>query len=189
MALSDLLKATANYLTNKAKEAVDWYKKQIARIGRRDSTNDPDNVMKTVSVPEIGKMYLYYYDPKWKDVLPYWDQYPLVIVLNHYSDGFLGLNLHYLPHLARVVLLTNMYDTLSNPKFDAHTRFTRTYGDLKAAASKYNGYEQCIKRYLFSHVRSSYHEINPVDWEKVAMLNLQKWNVNPNRRYGKRPPY
>ena len=40
----------------------------------------------------IGKMYCYWYDPKTKDKLPRWDRFPLVIPIERYGDGFLGLN-------------------------------------------------------------------------------------------------
>ena len=40
----------------------------------------------------IGRMYFYFYDPKTKDKLPYYDRFPLVIPIERYNDGFLGLN-------------------------------------------------------------------------------------------------
>ncbi len=66
------------------------------------------------STSMIGKMYFYFYDPKTKESMPYYDQFPLVIPIEKYNDGFLGLNLHYIHPKHRMILLDKLSDTLSN---------------------------------------------------------------------------
>ena len=39
----------------------------------------------------VGNMYFFRYDPKYKATLPVYDKYPLAIVIERYTDGFLGL--------------------------------------------------------------------------------------------------
>lgn len=191
MNFRDLLKKTSVFLSTKAKEAQNWYRQVMGSVGNQPPPpqQPPTEVFKKSPRPEIGKMYIYYYDPKWKHKLPYYDQYPLVFPIEFYSDGFLGINLHYLPPGARITLLQALYDLLTNREFNDQTRLNISYTILKTYATRYIGFENCIKRYLFNHVRSSFHEIVPSDWEKVALLPLQKWIVNPNRRYSSRPPY
>ena len=47
--------------------------------------------------PEIGKWYFFEYDPKFRDMLKMWDQFPFIRVLEKRSKGhILGANLHYL---------------------------------------------------------------------------------------------
>ena len=48
---------------------------------------------------------MFFYDPKFKKTLPYYDTFPLVLPLETYNDGFLGINMHYLPIPLRVNLL------------------------------------------------------------------------------------
>ena len=67
----------------------------------------------------VGKMYFYYYDPKTKDKLKYYDRFPLVIPIETYPDGFLGLNLHYIHPKHRLILLDKLSDTASNKNLDA----------------------------------------------------------------------
>jgi hypothetical protein len=195
MNFADLLKKTAAYLSSKAKEAVDWYKQKILKIGNSSSLKDPDNVFKKVSYPEVGKMFIYYYDPKYQKQLPFWDTYPLVIPIEPITisktdgAGFLGINLHYIPPLQRAALLQSLMDLRNNDKYDNTTKLNISYSLLKAYSSRYAGYEECVKRYLLGHIRSSLHEINFNDWDKVVMLPLQKWTINPNRRIAGRPPY
>jgi len=53
----------------------------------------------------LGKMYFFVYNPKHKMTLPYYDMFPLVLPVERYSDGFLGINFHYLAPKERAHLL------------------------------------------------------------------------------------
>ena len=52
--------------------------------------------------PIVGKYYIFEYDPKFKDQLGEWDEFPLVKVLEKKNDIYLGGNLHYLNAKARL---------------------------------------------------------------------------------------
>ena len=52
--------------------------------------------------PQVGKWYYFEYDPKFKDQLGEWDEFPLVKVLEKKNDIYLGANLHYLNAKARL---------------------------------------------------------------------------------------
>lgn len=186
---TNLIRATAREIASKAKEAIDWFRDSVSNIQKKQQRSDPNKIFKTVSSPQIGSMYLFVYDPKYKLILPFYDMHPLVIPIEMYVDGFLGLNLHYLPPLARIQLLKALDDTKNNDKYNETTKLSISYGLLKTYSNQFKGHEQCIKRYLFSHVRSSFHIVNPTDWEKAAMLPLQRWSVNTNKKYAGSPPY
>jgi len=53
---------------------------------------------------EIGKFYLFEYKPKYLKQLRHWDRYPYVLVLEKYTDGILGANLHYTTQKNRILL-------------------------------------------------------------------------------------
>lgn len=199
----DLLKNTASYLSQKTRESIDWYRRKILGIGKQDNLKDPDNRMKKVGQPNIGSIIMFsYYDPKYKDELPFWDIFPLVIPLEpprtvatkSYkgeapSPSFLGLNLHYLPPMARAALLQSLLDLRNNDRYDDTTRLNISYGILKNAARQFAGFENCIHRYMLNRITSSFHEIHPSDWERIVVLPLQRWKINPNKRIAGRPPY
>lgn len=121
----------------------------------------------------IGKMYFFYYDPKYKDILPVYDKFPLVIPIETYSDGFLGLNLHYLDPYTRLALLDRLTDFINNYKYDDTTVLKLSY-DLLSKSRRYNLINQCVKRYLFSHIRSSLVYIEPDSWETAIFLPTEK---------------
>ena len=67
-----------------------WLRTKIGELKPSPSKLMKDaNRLKDSSM--IGKMYFYFYDPKTKDSLPYYDRFPLVIPIERYSDGFLEI--------------------------------------------------------------------------------------------------
>jgi hypothetical protein len=128
--------------------------------------------LKTTSM--IGKMYFYFYDPKTKDSMPYYDQFPLVIPIEKYNDGFLGLNLHYIHPKHRMILLDKLSDTMSNNTYDEKTKLKINYRYL-AAASRIFEANPCIKRYLFTQIQSRFLEITADEWDIAAMLPLESF--------------
>jgi hypothetical protein len=122
----------------------------------------------------IGRMYFYFYDPKTKDSMPYYDQFPLVIPIEKYNDGFLGLNLHYIHPKHRMILLDKLSDTMSNDTYDEKTKLKINYRYL-AAASRIFEANPCIKRYLFTQIQSRFLEITADEWDIAAMLPLESF--------------
>jgi hypothetical protein len=126
----------------------------------------------------IGKMYFYYYDPKTKDKLKYYDKFPLVIPIERYKDGFLGLNLHYVSPRIRLVLLDKLSSFANNKKYDETTRLRLSYQTIKAASSIFEA-TPCIKRYLYSHVKSRFLEIEASEWDIAAVLPVESFEKKP----------
>jgi len=122
----------------------------------------------------IGKMYFYFYDPKTKDSMPYYDRFPLVIPIERYNDGFLGLNLHYIHPKYRMILLDKLSDTMSNDTYDEKTKLKINYRYL-ASASKVFEATPCIKRYLFTQIESRFLEITADEWDIAAMLPVESF--------------
>lgn len=121
----------------------------------------------------IGRMYFFHYDPKFKDVLPVYDRFPLVIPMEPYEDGFLGLNLHYLDPYSRLILLDRLQDFINNDKYDDTTVLRLSY-DLLSKSRRYQLIQPCIKRYLLNHIVSSIIYIEPDQWETAIYLPTEK---------------
>jgi hypothetical protein len=125
----------------------------------------------------VGRMYFFHYDAKYKDILPVWDKFPLVIPMETYSDGFLGLNLHFLDPYSRLIMLDRLSDFINNDKYDDTTSFKLSY-DLLSSSRRYRMINQCTRRYLFSHIMSSMIYIEPDNWETAIFLPTQKMVYN-----------
>lgn len=145
-----------------------WLKAQVNAIqsSKRSILNDKSREVTRIAP---GRLYFYMYDPKTKDTLPLYDTFPLVLPIEMYKDGFLGLNLHYIRPNARLALLDKLYETNNNKNFDESTVMRVSYDILKGAA-RYKDFEQCVKRYLTQHIRSRLIEIPAQEWEIAALL-------------------
>jgi len=117
---------------------------------------------------------LYEYDAKHKDTLPYWDQFPLIILIGVTPNGFSGLNLHYLPPVMRARFLDKLMETANNKNLTDNTKMRITY-DLLQGTSKYKEFAPCHKNYLFSQVRSTLKKVPAEYWETVSFLPVEKF--------------
>ena len=147
--------------------AIDWYTKKI-----RELNVDGSKFLmaeKKTRTFEIGDMYFYKYDAKWKDELPYWDVYPLIFPFNMYNDGFIGLNLHYLHPMVRAKLLDALQDVSKK-----RNKMMLSWQILKGS-SQISLIKPCVKRYLYTHVRSPMVKIEKRDWLPAALMPLQSF--------------
>ena len=199
---SDVVKSLStpeSQRTAEQKEKIDWYENNVESMSNIDRDRffnlkqnpfkifDKDEIVSKIAGEDrpaiIGKMYLYKYDAYYKDVMPYYDMFPLVFPIEFYSNGFLGINLHYLPPVLRAGLMNALYDIANNSKFNSSRKLNISYAILKDAGNKFQGFKECVKRYRSDRLRSNFHYVNPVDWDKAVLLPLQQWHINPNSRY------
>jgi len=158
-----------------AVKSYQWYQAQIRKLGL--STMKPAGVFKSEIgefVPRVrwGDMYLFYYTPKGKDTLPYYDLYPLVFPFRVTADGFVGLNMHYLPPLLRMKLMGRLLQLAEDTTLTETTRLRLTW-NIIGNASRFPEAAPCVKRYLLPHVRSRFLKINPPDWKAAIMLPIE----------------
>ena len=103
MAKSDYIQSVLDAAGNKP-YSTEWYRnkiKEFGQPGRLDLIRDG----KQAARPFGGTLNMFVYGPKFKKKLPYYDTFPLVLPIETYSDGFLGLNFHYLPIPLRLSLI------------------------------------------------------------------------------------
>lgn len=174
---------TKKYQQEEIRDARRWFRDQVKNlmnIGVSGKMTDLRYRAKTDGVM-LGKMFFYKYDPKLKDELPYYDIFPLIICIHMYDDGWLGLNLHYIPPQQRRILLERLFVVLNNTKMDSTTKLRVTYGILKNA-KKYRYFKPCLKRYLTNHVRSKVNLIRPQQWPKAILLPVARFKKAPQSK-------
>lgn len=151
-------------ITPKTRESREWFRKKLQsmrRVNRNTLMKDDDVDLKNSFAP--GAMMMFFYDPKTKDKLPYYDSFPLVIAVEPADKGFYGINLHYLPPLLRAKFLDGLMETTKDGRFDI------SYNYLKKA-SKMRYFKACFKHYLSDHVRSRFAFIKEPEWEIATFL-------------------
>lgn len=167
---------TAAQLQSMTQESYKWLLKKIAEL--RNPSSIPAGIKRenwrNANRLILGGLYCYYYDPKTKDDLPYYDRFPLVLVLERYNDGFLGLNLHYLPVKYRIAFLDKLMGYASYNDEDEVKRMRVTY-DILNASRRFREFKPCIKRYLTTHIKSRILTIQPGEWDVAVMLPMHQF--------------
>tara|TARA_R110000822_G_scaffold52235_11_gene135413 strand:- start:3744 stop:4391 length:648 start_codon:yes stop_codon:yes gene_type:complete len=187
-------KISSNAVVMKVEEAREWYREtafrmqqlkgvssqKILRIGRENQRMKPTLRGRIM----LGRMFMFEYEAKHADTLPYYDEFPLVFPIEAHADGFLAINLHYLPYTWRAVLMDSLYDLKVDPKNESDPPKLQLgsngYNILKKSA-KYRYFKPCIKKYLFEQVRSRYMEVPEEEWEIALFLPLERF-VGENKR-------
>lgn len=121
-----------------------------------------------------GEMFMFTYDPKTKNNLPYYDKFPLVIPFNRDADSFIGLNIHYLRPAYRLKLLDDLMQFVKNDRFGQPEKLKFQWSYISNAA-KFPQVAPCVKRYLVGHVKSRYMKVAPEDWAMTCMLPTESW--------------
>jgi hypothetical protein len=121
-----------------------------------------------------GNLYMYVYDPKTKDDLPYYDRFPLVFPFRKTQDGFYGLNMHYLPYDLRIKLLDQLLVFKNNSRMDETTRIKYSWA-LIDGVSRFAPAKPCVKQYLSGHVRSQFRQIYSEDWATAMLLPVERF--------------
>jgi len=156
-------------ITPRSKESRAWFMNKAKNLNVSRSKLMKEEPIELRSRPAVGRMYMYFYDPKHKETLPYYDRFPLIIMVGPAPKGFMGLNLHYLPLDVRAKFLDALLGTINNERYDESTRFRLSYDMLKRA-SRLKAFRPCLKRYLSSHVRSRLALVPAPEWEIATFL-------------------
>jgi hypothetical protein len=170
----------AGQVPARTKLAREWYRDAASQIANGDRRLSSGNIerrfepKRKVSTLSPGMMYMFSYDPKNKKTLPYYDTFPVIFPIETYSDGFLGINFHYLPPVSRAKLMNALYTVSSDKRFNENTKIVATYKVL-AGASKFKLFKPTVKRYLYEHVRSPFFEVTAKEWDITIFLPTENF--------------
>ena len=174
--LTQLAKKRPEDLRVMSKKSLEWLANRIAEIknpGAIPNGLSREAYRQTTGF-RLGGMYCFYYDPKTKEKLDYYDRFPMVLVLDRYTDGFLGLNLHYLPFQYRIAFLGKLMKFADLNDAGEIERLRVTY-DILTASKSLKAFKPCLKRYLTSHIQSKILAIQSNEWDIAAFLPLQQF--------------
>ena len=163
--------------TRGQERSVSWFRKKIREFGA-PKLAELVREGKRSKIPFRGKLNMFFYSPKHKDKLPYYDRFPLVLPLERYGDGFMGINMHYLPIPLRIKLLDKLYEFSSNDKFDETTRLTATYNRVRNIPLV----RPTLHRYLYNFVESPFRRIDADEFIVAALLPVQRFKKASDRK-------
>ena len=161
--------------TNGEEKSARWYQAAVRKYAQGINTFQEvagSDIGKIATQLEIGKMYMFAYDPATKETLPYWDNLPLVVICDPLPTGFSGINLHYLSPLLRANLLDRLMPSIDKVDSDSKLRsdwsFVRNF-------SRFPETRKSTKRYLTQQIRGQMIEVNPRHWKSAVFLPVQQF--------------
>ena len=173
----DIFSANKYNLKDITAKSYSWYTQQALLLGRQGYTakrviNNPTGIHPGKVIP--GKLYMFAYDPKHKETLPYYDKFPMIFPFKMVKGGFLGLNMHYMPVPFRIKILDKLMVIDGSKTATKRVKLQLSW-QLISGASSLKLLEPCVHRYLSGHVRSQFREIEREDWATAMMLPTQQF--------------
>ena len=120
-----------------------------------------------------GGLYFFFYDPKCKDTLPFWDTFPMVFPLSATSETFYGLNMHYLPYDVRFRVFEELLK-IHGTSLDDNKKMKMKW-EVISGISKLGPLSNCIKQYRFDHVQSPFVEVPKEEWATAMMMPVHNF--------------
>ena len=121
-----------------------------------------------------GRMYFFMYNPKHKATLPYYDLFPLILPIQKFSDGFLGINFHYLYPKDRAILLDELKVFVNDRTLTDIARIRVSYNMLRGF-TRFKRAKPCIKRYLTTYMKSQFIPVTPDEWGPALFLPVEQF--------------
>lgn len=179
----DLGKIVRSKAKKETKRSWAWYESNVrnAAAGMSAQKFLSDNIVHQTKTIQPGSMISFFYDPKTKEKLPYYDTFPMVLPFAANETHFTGLNLHYISPLHRAVLLSKLMQYATDDKLSPKTKLNLSWQTLKTT-SMMPQIEPCVKQYLFGRVKSNFIVIPPKEWEFVIWLPLEKFKKATNEQ-------
>lgn len=165
---------------NKQERSHQWYVSAIRKYARTINTFQEakeSDLGKVARRLEVGKMYMFSYDPKGKADLPYYDTVPLVVIAEPTAQGFSGINFHYLPVQARAELL----DRLTRARMPWDRDMDQQEATLKSSWAMIKNFSRfpevrgSVKKYLTGHITGQMIEVNYKHWNTAVYLPVQNF--------------
>lgn len=179
---SILHNSTPYELKTLSKQGQGWFRQQIREI-KKNRFNKYQFIINgrqdTVRRLEVGKLYFFEYVAKYggmgNDVpisqqLPVWDRYPLVLPFTTAPNGFVGINLHYLPIRVRAWLLDRLLGTANVP-----ANKLRINWQILSGLSRIDVGQYATHRYLLNHITSPFRLVRIDDYANAIMLPFAGW--------------
>lgn len=156
-------------------KSLAWFQEMTRKLGDRVSINSLlQNSQRRSANLVPGKMYMYSYQAKHADTLPYYDQFPLMIPFARDAETVTGLNFHYLNYKIRFFLLRNLLEFANDKKLTEKSKLIMSW-DLIKGASRYAPAAAAIHKYRFDHIRSAFLEVPANQWFTAMMMPVERF--------------
>jgi hypothetical protein len=160
------------------RRSIDWFKTKINSLGGNSPSAKTD-LLKTTKEKQSnivlpGTMVLFKYDPINKDTLPFYDVWPLTLVISQQGNLMTGINFHYLPYALRARLFDKLWMIASDVR-NSKEQVVRLNWKLLSSVSKFPEIRPAIKSYRLDHLQTKFIKIPILDWKTAIFLPFESF--------------
>ena len=158
--------------------SIDWFRKKIESLGGNTPSSKYD-LMRTTKDKQTnmflpGALYIFKYDPKWKDELPFYDVFPCSLIFSTEGNLVRGINFHYLPYIIRGRLFDKLWQIAMVYRNNMQQSRRITWR-LLSNVSKFPEVQPAVKSYLYSHIQSRLIKVDIDDWKTAMLLPVESF--------------
>ena len=170
-------------LSNQEKKSTYWFQQYQRAIEKISSPtrlsfdylrqNSSDKQVLPGNAVRRGHLYFFRYQAENRRPGDYYDALPFVLVTNILSNGFAGINFHYLPYRQRAIFMDALVQTqIVNSLNSLQSKIDVTPHELKNI-DKYQLYRGCYRSYRVSRMQSPLLQIGKTQWATALFLPVE----------------
>ena len=156
-------------------QSLNWFRNKVRQVfGSKDIP--PDTFFDKRNYPNApipGNIVTFKYFPRTINTIPYYDMFPLVLVLKLAPGGFIGLNFHYLHPMDRAHLMGKLQKYMK-VYADGTIRINIRYDVLKRSVQLVH-HKPCIRRYYKAGIKTMFYTLMPNEWDIALFLPTEKF--------------
>ena len=157
---------------------IDWFRKKINDLGG-NSPSAKFDLLKTTKEKQtvmflLGSLFIFKYDPKYKETLPFYDTWPCSLIFGVESNLVRGINFHYLPYVIRGRLFDKLWQ-IAMVYRNNQQQCKRITWQLLSNVAKFPEVRPAVKSYLYSHIQSRLIKIDIDDWKTAMLLPVESF--------------
>ena len=181
-----LFKST-EWMLDEIEEMEKEYGEQVWNPGSIMTSRQWNGTTGLTKILVPGNFYMCVYEPVFKQILPYYDIFPLTLVFEADDEWFRGLNFHYVPYRTRIQLLGHLmnYATTISPQtgkpvLNDQTRLLFDWNTIDNSAVR-PLVRPIARRYRIERARTEFKYINPLHWALMLLLPCEQFVKESNR--------
>jgi hypothetical protein len=156
-------------------QALTWFKTRVRQVfGIKDT--DPEVFFDKRNYPNVpipGNIVTFRYSPAGKSTLPYYDMFPLVLIVKLIPGGFIGINFHHLHPSDRAEFMSRL-QKYQRTYSDGTIRINIKYDTLKLS-NRLIYHKVCLRRYHKANIKTMFYTLTPNEWDIALFLPTERF--------------
>jgi len=129
----------------------------------------------------LGKLYFFFYNqPEYESTLPFYDTFPLLLLMRRTKNHIFGVNLHYIPPKRRLSMFIELLKYTTDSQLRQGTRIILPYEKMKRD-KRWRIFKSCFRQYKINRIQGNVINISAPDWPIAVNLPVERFKKQGKR--------